>query len=115
MVGRLRRHRLVQPFGMVRGLLPADGRRPHGSHYGFWLRPGEHQGSADGRDLLRPAPPARSQAAERGLPGGFRSHATTWWTRALRARTVTKHGLNITERGSSAPPSAIVASRGPKH
>jgi len=33
---------------MVRRLLPTHGCRPHGGHYGFWLRPSEHQGSADG-------------------------------------------------------------------
>jgi hypothetical protein len=48
MVGRLRRHRMVQPSGVVRGLLPAHRRRPYGSHHGFRLRSGEHQGSADG-------------------------------------------------------------------
>src|SRR5215207_1987878 len=55
MAGRLRRHRVVQQPGMVRGILLARRRQPGGSDQWFWLRLRQHQG-----DLVVPVTLAAS-------------------------------------------------------
>ena len=55
MASWLRRHWMVQQSGVVRRLLPARRRRPHGSDHRLWLRLRQYQGPAVGRNVLRPA------------------------------------------------------------
>src|SRR3954451_4751524 len=67
MVSWLRRNRVVQQRGAVRGLLHARLRRPDGGDHRLPVPLRFYQGPAVGRNLLRPALSTRPQAPERGI------------------------------------------------